>query len=992
MEKRHLTLLQKAVFAVIVVTLPLIITFLYNYKKNTEYIKGETLVDLANTELVYEGLIYQFFEKAENRVQDFSSDGYIRDGTQKILEGQKSSVETLSDYISRNKLILDKTINAISIISLDGKVLTSTNISTIGNDFSSEEFFLRGKNNISVAVSGNDTSGLIEIVALAPLKNISTGMPIGVIVNSIHVLELSKVLENVMNTINVYLVDYNKKFITKPIFDRNILLNQKIDTLPINKCIKSNENFIGFYKDYRNVDVAGASVCLPEMKWVLLIETDANTILEHTKKIGRNILTTAFLVAGIIGVLFIAFYEKVVKQIRKISVGAEKITGGNYNITIPIESGDEIGILSRSFNKMASEINRRTNELEESSKKLKEAHHIARLGNWEWDIVKDKLYWSDEIYNIFGLNKEEFSLTYETFINLIHTDDREFVKSSVHDALYNRKPCSLDHRIVLPDGKEKIVHEQGVVALNTTGEPVRMVGTIQDITEQRRLEKSKLEIQQRYEELINSLNAGVFKIGTDGKMIEVNKACVMMAEADSREELLKKNVLDLLENKGKLKEIIDKLLKGESVVDEEIPFITIKGNKIWTSVSTVLKKDDKGNIYLEGIIEEITEKKKLEDQLKHSQKMEAVGILAGGIAHDFNNILSAIMNYSNLLIMKRREDEMTKKFAEQILEASRRGAGLTRGILAFSRKQPMNMQVVDLNEVIRMVEKMLKRMIGEDIELTIRLKDKPLMVNADEVQIGQVLMNLSTNARDAMTKGGRIIISTDIIELDEGYIRSHGYGVAGDYAMISFRDTGIGMDEETRMRIFEPFFTTKEFGRGTGLGLSISFGIVKQHNGFINVYSEPNKGTEFKIYLPITSEKPRVKESVEVALSLNGTETVLLAEDETEVRETTKAILEEHGYKVIEAVDGEDAVQKFIENKDGIKLIISDMIMPKKNGREAYDEIKKIRPDIKAVFMSGYTADLLTEKDIHKGLDLILKPVASNELLKRIRGVIDGKG
>src|SRR3989304_7955741 len=508
MEKRHLTLLQKTVFAVIVVALPLIITFLYNYKKNTEYIKGETLVDLANTELVYEGLIYQFFEKAENRVQDFSSGGYIRDGTQKILEGQKSSVETLSDYISRNKLILDKTINAISIISLDGKVLTSTNISTIGNDFSSEEFFLRGKNNISVAVSGNDTSGLIEIVASAPLKNISTGMPIGVIVNSIHVLELSKVLENVMNTINVYLVDYNKKFITKPIFDRNILLNQKIDTLPINKCIKSNENFIGFYKDYRNVDVAGASVCLPEMKWVLLIETDANTIFEHTKKIGRNILTTAFLVAGIIGVLFIAFYEKVVKQIRKISVGAEKITGGNYNITIPIDSGDEIGILSRSFNKMASEINRRTNELEESSKKLKEAHHIARLGNWEWDIVKDKLYWSDEIYNIFGLNKEVFSLTYETFINLIHTDDREFVKSSVHDALYNRKPCSLDHRIVLPDGKEKIVHEQGVVALNTTGEPVRMVGTIQDITEQRRLEKSKLEIQQRYEELINSLNAG----------------------------------------------------------------------------------------------------------------------------------------------------------------------------------------------------------------------------------------------------------------------------------------------------------------------------------------------------------------------------------------------------------------------------------------------------------------------------------------------------
>src|SRR3989338_8153324 len=989
MEKRHLTLLQKTVFAVIVVALPLIITFLYNYKKNTEYIKGETLVDLANTELVYEGLIYQFFEKAENRVQDFSSDGYIRDGTQKILEGQKSSVETLSDYISRNKLILDKTINAISIISLDGKVLTSTNISTIGNDFSSEEFFLRGKNNISVAVSGNDTSGLIEIVASAPLKNISTGMPIGVIVNSIHVLELSKVLENVMNTINVYLVDYNKKFITKPIFDRNILLNQKIDTLPINKCIKSNENFIGFYKDYRNVDVAGASVCLPEMKWVLLIETDANTILEHTKKIGRNILTTAFLVAGIIGALFIAFYEKVVKQIRKISVGAEKITGGNYNITIPIESGDEIGILSRSFNKMASEINRRTNELEESSKKLKEAHHIARLGNWEWDIVKDKLRWSDEIYSIFGGEVGGFDDA--RFLNFVHPDDRELVKSTVHEALYNKKPYSIDYRIVLKGGKEKIVHEQGVVALNTTGEPVRMVGTIQDITEQRRLEKSKLEIQQRYEELINSLNAGVFKIGTDGKMIEVNKACVMMAEADSREELLKKNVLDLLENKGKLKEIIDKLLKGESVVDEEIPFITIKGNKIWTSVSTVLKKDDKGNIYLEGIIEEITEKKKLEDQLKHSQKMEAVGILAGGIAHDFNNILSAIMNYGSLLIMKKGGDETTKKFAEQIISASEKGASLTRGILTFSRKQVMNLQVADLNELVRKIEKILLRLIGEDIELKVNLTDKTLTMNIDEIQIDHVLMNLATNARDALQKGGIITITTNITEIDSEFIRIFGYGELGKYALISFSDNGVGMDDETRKRIFEPFFTTKGVGKGTGLGLSMSYGIVKQHNGFIDVFSEPNKGTEFKIYLPLTDKRVEGKKSVEVAAPVvRGTETLLLAEDNSVVRETARAILEEYGYKVVEAVDGEDTVKKFIENMDSIKLIVSDMVMPKKSGKEAYEEIKKISPDMKVLFISGYAPDLLKDKALHEnGIDFIIKPVVPDNLLRKVREAID---
>ncbi|MBI3583521.1 MAG: PAS domain-containing protein [Nitrospinae bacterium] len=1008
MKRLSLSLLQKTILAVIVVSLPLIITFLYNYNKNTEYIKEDAIRDLANTELVYEGLIYQSLEKAENRVQDFSSDGYIRDGAQKILEGQKSSVETLSDYISRNKLILDKTINMISIMSLDGKVLTSTNISTIGNDFSSEEFFLKGKNGISVASSENGTSGLTEIVASAPLTNISTGMPIGVIANSMHISELNKVLEKVMtgghdiehgvlpptegkdDNIEVYLVNYNKRFITKPVFVRDELLNLRVDTLPVNKCIKSNEEFAGFYKNYRNVDVAGASVCLPEMKWVLLIEANANNILAHTKEIGSNISITAFIVAGIIGVLFIVFYEVVVKQIRKISAASERIADGIYNITIPIESEDEIGILSRSFNKMASEISRRTNELEESGKKLKEAQHIARLGSWDWDIVKDKLHWSDEIYNIFGVELDEFEDS--RFLKFVHLDDREFVNSAVNDALYNKKPYSIDYRIVLKGGGEKFIHEQGVVALNSTGEPVRMVGTIQDITERKILEKSQLELQQRYEELINSLNAGVFKIDTDGKMIEVNKACVMMAEAASKEELLKHNVLDLLENKNKLKEIVDRLLKGESVVDEEIPFITIKGNEIWTSVSTVLKKGDKGNIYLEGIIEEITEKKKLEDQLRHSQKMESVGILAGGLAHDFNNILSAIMNYGNLLIMKKGGDETTKKFAEQIILASEKGASLTRGILAFSRKQVMNLQVADMNELVRKIEKILLRLIGEDIELKVNLTDKTLTVNIDEIQIDQVLMNLATNARDALQKGGAITISTNVIEINNEYIKEFGYGELGKYALISFSDNGVGMDEGTRKKIFEPFFTTKGVGKGTGLGLSMSYGIVKQHNGYINVFSEPNKGTEFKIYLPLSGQSVSIRKTVKVSTPIRGSETVLLAEDNSVVRETAKAILEEYGYKVIEAVDGEDAVKKFIENKDGIKLIISDMIMPKKSGKEAYEEIKKISPGMKVLFISGYAPDLLKAKALHEdGMNFILKPVVPDNLLRKVREVIDSK-
>ncbi|MBI5750305.1 MAG: PAS domain-containing protein [Nitrospinae bacterium] len=1007
MKKIHLSLLQKTFLAVIAVFLPLIVAFVYNYNINRKILMGHALEDLSSQAFVYEEVVSQFLEKSMNRVQDFSSDGVIRNGTQSILEGQQSAVKNLSDYILKNKLIIDKSIHTISIISPDGRVLTSTDPSAVGSDLSGEEFFKEGKDMVSIAEKRIAAPELPEIVASAPLLNISTGRPIGVIANFIRISELNSILERIeteeyegekritevelkRHLIKIYLVNREKRLISKPSIVKDIELNHIINILPVKKALESNEEFSGFYDNYRKIRVAGASEYLPEMKWVLIMEEDIDDIIAHTWIIGRNMMITASIVIGIIIVMFIIFFKNVVIRIKRVSAAAEDIARGRYEIAIPIQEEDEIGILSRSFNRMASEINRRTNELEESGKKLKEAQHIARLGNWEWDIVKDKLYWSDEIYNIFGVELDKFEDS--RFLKFVHPDDREFVKNAVNDALDNKKPYSIDYRIVLKGGGEKFIHEQGVVALNSTGEPVRMAGTIQDITERKILEKSQLELQQRYEELINSLNAGVFKIDTDGKMIEVNKACVMMAEADSREEFLKHNVLDLLENKGKLKEIIDKLLKGESVVDEEIPFITIKGNKIWTSVSTVLKKGDNGNIYLEGIIEEITEKKRLEDQLRHSQKMESVGILAGGLAHDFNNILSAIMNYGNLLIMKKGGDETTKKFAEQIILASEKGANLTRGILAFSRKQVMNLQVMDLNELVQKIEKILLRLIGEDIELKVNLTDKTLTVNIDEIQIDQILMNLATNARDAMQKGGTITISTDIAQIDSEFIREFGYGELGKYALISFSDNGVGMDEGTRKKIFEPFFTTKGVGKGTGLGLSMSYGIVKQHNGYINVFSEPNKGTEFKIYLPLSGQSVSIRKTVKVSTPIRGSETVLLAEDNSLVRETAKAILEEYGYKVIEAVDGEDAVQKFVKNKDRIKLIISDMIMPKMSGKEAYEEIKKISPGMKILFISGYAPDLLKVKALHEdGMNFISKPVVPDNLLRKVREVIDSK-
>jgi len=394
-----------------------------------------------------------------------------------------------------------------------------------------------------------------------------------------------------------------------------------------------------------------------------------------------------------------------------------------------------------------------------------------------------------------------------------------------------------------------------------------------------------------------------------------------------------------------------------------------------------------------GIVEnftDISERKKLEEQLIQAQKMEALGQLAGGIAHDFNNILTAIIGFGTLLKIKMRTDDPLRTNVTQILNASERAANLTQALLAFGRKQLINPEPVNLNEVIEALEKLLSRIIGEDIELSTVLTEEVITVMADKTQIEQILMNLSTNARDAMPNGGLLTIRTEVMQFDHEYIKAHGYGKTGPYALVSVEDTGEGMDVETRERIFEPFYTTKATGKGTGLGLSMVYGTIKQHDGYINAYSEPKKGTTFKIYLPLIKSKPEEEKSEELSIVNRGTETVLVAEDDPQVRDLIRSILEDFGYQVMGAEDGEEAMRVFNKNKDKIQLLILDVVMPKKNGKEVYDEIKKTRPDVKAIFTSGYNAEVIHRKGIlEKGLGFITKPSSPQELLKKVREVLD---
>ncbi len=503
-----------------------------------------------------------------------------------------------------------------------------------------------------------------------------------------------------------------------------------------------------------------------------------------------------------------------------------------------------------------------------------------------------------------------------------------------------------------------------------------------------------------FEKVFSSMHLMITYMDRDFNFIRVNQA---YADADKRtpDFFVGKNHFDLYpneENKAIFREVVE---TGKPYFAYEKPFEYAghpeRGITYWDWSLQPVKETDGTVSGLILILLDVTDRKRAEDesailkaQLGQAQKMEAIGRLAGGIAHDFNNLLTAIIGYGSLLKINMAKDDPLMAYVEQILSSSEKAANLTQQLLAFSRKQIISPRPVNLNEVIKRAEKLLLRLIGEDIEFKTILADKDLTVMADSGQIEQVLMNLATNARDAMPRGGLLTIETELVELDKEYMKTHAVEAPGIYARISVTDTGIGMDEKTRERIFEPFFTTKEMGRGTGLGLAIVYGIIKQHNGYINVYSEPGKGTTFRIYIPLIKPEFKEAESIVLPAPKGGTETILTAEDDAEVRRLTKEVLENFGYKIIEAVNGADAINKFIENKDRIQLLLFDLIMPKKNGKEAYEEIRKVMPDIKVLFTSGYTADIIHEKGIlEEGINFIPKPVSPDDLLRKIREVLD---
>jgi signal transduction histidine kinase/ActR/RegA family two-component response regulator len=380
-----------------------------------------------------------------------------------------------------------------------------------------------------------------------------------------------------------------------------------------------------------------------------------------------------------------------------------------------------------------------------------------------------------------------------------------------------------------------------------------------------------------------------------------------------------------------------------------------------------------------------------EEQLRQAQKLEAIGMLAGGIAHDFNNLLTVIGGYSDLTLVQLREEDPLRSNINEVKKAAERAAGLTRQLLAFSRKQVLQPKVLDLNAVVSELEKLLRRLIGEDIGFRTVLESTLGSVKADPGQIEQIIMNLAVNARDAMPRGGKLTIETKNVDLDEYYAKKHIAVIPGPYVMLAVSDTGTGMDQQTQARIFDPFFTTKETGKGTGLGLSTVYGIVKQSGGNIWVYSEVGRGTTFKVYLPRVDEgAEEYKRSAETQVDFRGPETVLVAEDEEMVRKLACKVLEMSGYRVLEAANGGAALLICERHNEPIHLLITDVIMPEMSGRELADRLAQLRPEMKVLYMSGYTDNAIVHHGVlNEGASFIQKPFATHALARKVREVLD---
>jgi PAS domain S-box-containing protein len=634
----------------------------------------------------------------------------------------------------------------------------------------------------------------------------------------------------------------------------------------------------------------------------------------------------------------------------------------------------------------------------EAARLQEEIRRAKREWELTFDTVPDPIFVIDEHRRIHRANRAATKTFRLEFCQMIGRPCYEVV----HGRSEPLPDCP--HRRLLETGGEeggdldmpwlrKTFHSTASPLRDPSGRLQGCVHVMRDVTERKQVERALRMSEASYRSLILGATYGIFRCSVEGKFVTVNPALVTMLGYESEAELLAANLVnDISQSPDAGAQLLRQYRQKGRVDGMEGQWKRKDGAPITVRLSGRTVLDEQGALQgFEIIAEDVTERRQLEEQLRQAHKMEAIGQLAGGIAHDFNNLLTIINGYSQLLLDRLESADPRRGFADEVRKAGERAATLTGQLLAFSRRQVLAPQVLDLNVVVTSVQKMLRRLIGEDIELVAALDPGLEQVRADPGQIEQVILNLAVNARDAMPQGGKLTIETANVELDSEYVQTHALSTSGPHVMLGVSDTGCGMDRETLSHVFEPFFTTKEQGKGTGLGLATVYGIVRQSGGNIWAYSEPGKGTTFKVYLP------RVQETVAAAspegreASPRGSETILVVEDDAAVRPLVRGVLLSKGYTVLEASRGDEALSVSESHRGPIELLVTDIVMPVMTGRDLAEQLLLRHPETKVLYMSGYTNDAIVHHGVLKeGAAFLQKPFTPDALARKVREVLDG--
>lgn len=726
----------------------------------------------------------------------------------------------------------------------------------------------------------------------------------------------------------------------------------------------------------------------------------ANETLENASR-RTLIMVVIFLFLVPIIVIVVGIFglnSTVIKPITHLVDAMKNVEKGRFDIRIPLKSNDEIGRLGQAYNAMASEIKAKVTEMSELNQILSESEskYKTLVNN-----IPQRIYLKDKNLFYVSCNRNYAKDVNIKMKDIVGKTDFDFFPSELAEKYRNddkrilrRETSEEMEELYQNNGKKMFIQTVKTPVWDDAGEIHGILGIFWDITERKQAEMTIKQSRERLNLIFNSVQAGILIIDKNEFIItDANQAAVEMI-GTSREKLIGsvcyKHIFSNedwecpAKNENFLKDSFEHLL------------VTNEGKKIPIMKTVLPLEIDDKEYFLESFIdisklkEAECEKQHLEKQLRQAQKLESIGRLAGGVAHDLNNLLSPILGYSEMLLEDKVVPAPDDESVEQIYKAGVRARDIVRQLLAFSRRQTLEYQVLQLNKIIEDFKTLLRRTIREDIEIKIIKSKEPGLIKADIGQIEQVIMNLVVNAADAMSGAGLLTIETSQAELDENYILVHPNVKPGTYVVLSVTDTGCGMDQKTQAQIFEPFFSTKG-ELGTGLGLATVYGIVKQHGGNIWVYSEPGKGTTFKVYLPLANEVHKEKKSVKVVTSKHaGFETVLLAEDNEQVRKLASSILQRRGFNVLLAQDGSEAL-KIIDSHEGpLHILLTDVIMPDINGKELFNKIAQKYPNTRVLYMSGYTNDTIANHGVlDKGVKFIQKPFTAQALVAKVRETID---